>query len=107
MVHCRAGPTTEAWSAPARPHQSKTKPKGISRSLTHAPISMTHDRVVPLLESIGFGPGKAFLSPAPLYHAGPLAWTMAAQRLGGSVVVMERFDPRAALELIRTYRVTH
>ena len=32
---------------------------------------------------------------------------MAAQRLGGTVVVMERFDPREALALIELHRVTH
>ena len=41
----------------------------------------------------GFGAGDVYLCPAPLYHAAPLAWSMGAQRLGGTVVVMERFDP--------------
>ena len=33
-----------------------------------------------------------YLSPAPLYHAAPLRFSMAMQRLGGTVVVMEHFD---------------
>jgi long-chain acyl-CoA synthetase len=46
------------------------------------------------------------LSPAPLYHAAPLRWSMAVHRLGGTVIVMEKFDPVAALEAIQTYGVT-
>jgi acyl-CoA synthetase (AMP-forming)/AMP-acid ligase II len=48
-----------------------------------------------------------YLCPAPLYHAAPLGWSSVAQRLGGTVVVMERFDPVRALELIEEHRVTH
>ena len=47
-----------------------------------------------------------YLSPAPLYHAAPLGWCTTAHRLGGTVVVMEHFDPVAALEAIERYRVT-
>jgi long-chain acyl-CoA synthetase len=48
-----------------------------------------------------------YLSPAPLYHAAPLRFTMAVQRVGGTVIVMEHFDPADLLRLIETYRVTH
>ena len=41
----------------------------------------------------GFGEDMVFLSPAPLYHAAPLRVAMAVQSVGGTVVVMERFDP--------------
>ena len=47
-----------------------------------------------------------YLSPAPLYHAAPLGWGTTAQRLGGTVVVMEKFDPEHALETIEKYKVT-
>ena len=33
-----------------------------------------------------------YLSPAPLYHSAPLAFTLGVQALGGTVVVMERFE---------------
>ena len=55
----------------------------------------------------GFGEGMVFLSPAPLYHAAPLRVAMAVQSVGGTVVVMERFDPEMALALIERERVTH
>ena len=47
-----------------------------------------------------------YLSPAPLYHAAPLGWSGIVHRLGGTVVVMEKFDPEEALKAIETYRVT-
>ncbi len=47
-----------------------------------------------------------YLSPAPLYHAAPLGWCTTAQRLGGTVVVMEKFDPEHALATIEKYRIT-
>ncbi len=47
-----------------------------------------------------------YLSPAPLYHAAPIGWSSTVHRLGGTVVVMERFDPEAALAAIEKYKVT-
>src|SRR5215471_2534612 len=55
----------------------------------------------------GFDAETVYLCPAPLYHAAPLAWSMGAQRLGGTVVVMNRFDPLEMLRLIERYRITH
>ena len=43
---------------------------------------------------------------APLYHAAPLRWCMTIQKLGGTVVVMEKFDPEMALAAIEKYKVT-
>lgn len=48
-----------------------------------------------------------YLCPAPLYHSAPLVYSMSMQRLGATVVLMERFDPRLSLELIERHRVTH
>ena len=47
-----------------------------------------------------------YLSPAPLYHAAPMGWGTCVHRLGGTVVVMEKFEPEFALEVIEKYRVT-
>jgi long-chain acyl-CoA synthetase len=55
----------------------------------------------------GFGEDMVFLSPAPLYHAAPLRVAMAVQSVGGTVVVMERFDPALALALMEREGVTH
>ncbi len=53
-----------------------------------------------------FGEGTIYLSPAPLYHSAPMGFTTAVQSLGGTVVVMEKFDPEAYLALIERHRVT-
>jgi len=47
-----------------------------------------------------------YLSPAPLYHAAPLGWSSVVHRLGGTLVVMEKFDPEEALKAIERYKVT-
>jgi long-chain acyl-CoA synthetase len=54
----------------------------------------------------GMGPDTMYLSPAPLYHAAPLRYTMAVQRLGGTVVVMRHFDAEQYLKLVEQYRIT-
>ena len=50
---------------------------------------------------------SVYLSPAPLYHAAPLRFTMGFQRLGATSIVMEEFDANESLRLIEKYRVTH
>ena len=48
-----------------------------------------------------------YLSPAPLYHAAPLGFTMGLIRMGVQVVVMEHFEAELALQYIQDYRITH
>lgn len=55
----------------------------------------------------GFGEETVYLSPAPLYHAAPLHYTMMAMYNGSTIVVMEKFEPELALKLIEEHRVTH
>ena len=55
----------------------------------------------------GFGPDTVYLSPAPLYHAAPLAYVVTVQSFGGKAVMMARFDADRSLELIPDYRLTH
>ena len=57
--------------------------------------------------AFGFGEETVYLSPAPLYHAAPLHWTMMATYYGGTCVIMEKFEPELALKLIEEHRVTH
>jgi long-chain acyl-CoA synthetase len=83
------------------------RPKGIRRPLGQRPFG-TDAILAPMLTAImGFSPGDVYLSPAPLYHSAPLVWSMTVHRLGGTVVVMERFDPEVCLALIAQHRVTH
>jgi long-chain acyl-CoA synthetase len=48
-----------------------------------------------------------YLSPAPLYHSAPQAAVNLTLRIGGTVIVMERFDPERYLKLIEQHQVTH
>ena len=83
-------------------------PKGVRHPLPEEAFGETVSTLVTLGRALyGFGPDMVYLSPAPLYHAAPLRWSMAVQQLGGTVVVMERFDPEAALAAIERHRVTH
>jgi long-chain acyl-CoA synthetase len=52
-------------------------------------------------------PDTVYLSPAPVYHAAPLRFMGSVHTLGGTVVMMERFDAEDALRLIEKHRVTH
>jgi len=83
------------------------QPKGILRPLTEGPPSQP----LPLFEFLQklwrYRDGMTYLSPAPLYHSAPQAAVSLAIRHGGTVIIMEKFDPGAYLALIEKYRVTH
>jgi fatty-acyl-CoA synthase len=53
-------------------------PKGIQRHLRLEPIGQADDRAGRFLDSLKMADGDSYLCPAPLYHAAPLAWSMAA-----------------------------
>ncbi len=85
------------------------RPKGVKRAGAAAgpqPIDAPNGLAVLGGALYGYDSETVYLSPAPLYHAAPLGWSMAVQALGGTVVLMERFDPEKALEYIQRYRVT-
>ncbi len=83
------------------------RPKGVRRPLSGDPFGSAAV-LAPMLGGImGFSEGDVYLSPAPLYHSAPLLWSMTAQGMGGTAVVMERFDPDLCLALIEQHRVTH
>ena len=48
-----------------------------------------------------------YLSPAPLYHSAPQAAVNLTIRCGGTVIIMESFDPERYLELIEKWGITH
>ncbi len=84
------------------------RPKGVKHPLHEGELGSNPSPLMGLgMALYGFTPDMVYLSPAPLYHAAPLRWTMAVQHLGGTVVVMERFDPELALKYVEQYRVTH
>jgi long-chain acyl-CoA synthetase len=82
------------------------RPKGIKPALPGTPFRNPTGLDALLGGMYGFDEASRYLCPAPLYHAAPLGWSVATQRLGGTVVLMERFDPEAALDAIAAHRVT-
>jgi long-chain acyl-CoA synthetase len=84
------------------------RPKGVKRAGVSdgGPIVAPNGLTMMGQGLYGWDADSIYLSPAPLYHAAPLGWSMAVQALGGTVVVMERFDPEASLAYIEKYRVT-
>src|SRR5579859_3228954 len=83
------------------------RPKGVKRAGAGETAIDAPNALTMLGQALwGWTQDSVYLSPAPLYHAAPLGWTMAVQSLGGTVVMMERFDPEDALRFIEQYRIT-
>jgi fatty-acyl-CoA synthase len=84
------------------------RPKGIKPPLPDRQIDEPGDTMIAAFGArFGFDRDTIYLSPAPLYHAAPLRTCATVQALGGTAVVMERFEAERALELIERHRVTH
>ena len=81
------------------------RPKGVKPILTGAAIDEPNALFMMTQGLFGFTPDSVYISPAPLYHAAPLRWCMSIHKLGGTVIVMERFDPETMLALIEKYKV--
>ena len=103
-------PTPIADEAPGRPmlYSSGTtgKPKGIVHASRGGSILDDHPYEAWLRDVYGVTDASVFLTPAPLYHAAPLLFSLTAHRLGATVAVMERFDAEACLAAIERHRVT-
>ena len=83
------------------------RPKGVTRPFTALPLETTPGGVAPVLQMLfGATNDSVYLSPAPFYHAAPLRFSMAAQVLGATVVLMEHFDAEQYLALIERYQAT-
>ena len=83
------------------------RPKGVRLPLPEGAIGQPSGVYFLGVALYGLTADSIYLSPAPLYHAAPLRFTMSWMRAGATVVVMEHFDPVELLRLIETYKVTH
>src|ERR1700722_14008352 len=83
------------------------RPKGIMRAAEFPPFGAGVPLDLVMLLVFGFGPDSVYLCPGPLYHAAPLGFSMGTHRAGGTVVLMDRFDPAGCLRAIEAHRVTH
>ena len=64
------------------------RPKGIQRPLSGKVFGEPSNLDALVQGMYGVDPSSIYLSPAPLYHAAPLAFTAAVHSLGGTNVIM-------------------
>jgi long-chain acyl-CoA synthetase len=83
------------------------RPKGVKFPLRGDPIGTPNALIALVTGLYGMGRETRYLSPAPLYHAAPLRFNLAVQRLGGTSFIMEHFDAEDLLRLIERHRITH
>jgi long-chain acyl-CoA synthetase len=83
------------------------RPKGVLRPSPTQPPDEPLSTIAARQKFWRFREGQVYLSPAPLYHSAPLSGVGGTIRRGGTVVVMERFDPEHFLALVEKHRVTH
>jgi long-chain acyl-CoA synthetase len=86
------------------------RPAGIQRPLPgldpKLPLPI-YGRVAEAAYKMSADAPPVLLQPGPLYHAGPQSSTAITMRMGGTTVIMDRFDAKRFLELVDEYHVTH
>ena len=82
------------------------KPKGIKLPLKNIPIEQSEDLMQVVTGLYGTNQDTVYLSPAPLYHAAPLRFTMGVNYLGGTNIIMENIDAESSLKFIEKYSVS-
>ena len=83
------------------------RPKGVSVDLGAGPLETTASSVTLLLGGLfECTSDDVYLSPAPMYHAAPLRFVMAANAIGSTAVLIDHFDAEEFLAIVERYRVT-
>jgi acyl-CoA synthetase (AMP-forming)/AMP-acid ligase II len=105
------GPLTDECEGREMLYSSGTTgfPKGVRKPLPGSafgdPTSVPAQ--IALAMTAGGTAGESvYLNPAPLYHSAPIVGSMSWQRVGATVVLMEKFEARECLALIERHRVT-
>ena len=85
------------------------RPKAVRRPLPEDGEGSWAQKVLEysLAQRYDMTPDSVYLSPAPLYHAAGVNYTMAVHRVGAASILMGKFDAEAVLRLISEHRVTH
>ncbi len=102
-------PLDVEWMGEIMAYTSGTtgRPKGVAKPLSDLKISDEWPVARAFVDAYGFDQDMVYLSPAPLYHGAPIRFARAVQSVGGTVIMMEKFDALEALRLIERHRVTH
>ncbi|WP_420637682.1 AMP-binding protein [Candidatus Poriferisocius sp.] len=84
------------------------RPKGILRPLTGLNVDDAGLSGIGMLANLllGMDENSVYLTPAPLYHSAPLIWSAGVHELGGTLVIMDRFDAQGFLDCVERYGVT-
>lgn len=103
-----ATPQAEQLAGDSMLYSSGTtgQPKGIKRPLSGLSVEQGIPGVDPN-SPYEIDDQTIYLSPAPLYHAAPFGFCMRTLCLGGTVVMMEKFDALTSLKNIERFGITH
>jgi long-chain acyl-CoA synthetase len=83
------------------------QPKGVLTVSTITDINEVHPSLAAFAAVFGIDENCRYLSPAPLYHAAPMHYNNLVLAMAGTTIIMEKFDPERALQLIEAHKVTH
>jgi len=83
------------------------RPKGVKFDLPEQAIDEMDSLTAIAVDWFKYSGDMIYLSPAPMYHSAPLRWSMSGQKMGATIIVMEKFDAELALQLIEQEKVTH
>ncbi len=83
------------------------RPKGVLPPFKNEPVTTLSPLLMLLCgQMCGMSEDSIYLSPAPLYHAAPLRFNMTSAALGGTSIIMRKFDPEEYLRLVEHHRAT-
>ena len=83
------------------------RPKGVLPQFKNEPLGTVSPLLQLLVQKMcGVNERSIYLSPAPLYHAAPLRFNMMVGALGGTSIIMEKFDPEEFLHLVEKHHCT-
>ena len=84
------------------------RPKGIARRIPGLDVETAPVGTSYVAQKLfGFTSDTVYLCPAPLYHGAGIRFVLACTALGGTAVVMDRFDPEDFISYVDRYAVTH
>ena len=83
------------------------RPKGVKPKMTGDPLGRGEGLTALIRMLFGAKEDSVYLSPAPLYHSAPLRYCTQFNRIGATIVVLQKFDAEGALAAIEKFRVTH
>ncbi|QQN75281.1 AMP-binding protein [Croceicoccus sp. YJ47] len=80
-------------------------PKGIKQILPDSSIDGLSKMFAVYADRYDWNEETVYLMPCPIYHSGPMRFTMAMQHIGARIVIMEKFDAVEALRLVEKERI--